>query len=499
MVFYRKYRPQTIGDLDSTHVRETLSNLLKKDALAHAFLFTGPKGLGKTSTARIIAKIVNCTSQNRNGFEPCNICDECTSITQGSNLDVLELDAASNRGIDEIRDLKEKIRLTPVGAKMKVYIIDEVHMLTTEAFNALLKTLEEPPAHAMFILCTTEPHKVPATIVSRCLHVTFLVASTDEIVHSLRRITKSEQIAIDDDALYEIALLADGGFRDAAKILEEVTLMGSGQKITREAIEKIFKTANISHLVSDLFLFLKTKDTKKGLSVCRTLVSQGIDMKFFLQNCLSSLDQKLLEHYGFEKKATNTPQLSIDEITELSVLFSQVYMDTKNAILPQLPLEILVVEYTGFQATAQIEHSPNTPLNKAENSQDKTLANFRKQVGTLTKMNALNQDPPKPKVQREVSTAVMSILDTSTTEVTPEWQDALWKNIIVEMKTHNQMVAGVLRSCAIKSYDKKVLIIQAASKFHKDRIEANENRTALLKIVKVLTGNDAIIQVELKS
>ena len=164
MVFYRKYRPQKIDDLDSAAVRDTLHAVLQND-VSHAFLFTGPKGLGKTSTARIVAKVVNCERKKKGSIEPCNECDQCVSITNGTNVDVLEIDAASNRGIDEIRELKEKIRLAPVAAHRKVYIIDEVHMLTTEAFNALLKTLEEPPSHAMFILCTTEAHKVPETIV----------------------------------------------------------------------------------------------------------------------------------------------------------------------------------------------------------------------------------------------------------------------------------------------------------------------------------------------
>ncbi|MBI2033256.1 MAG: AAA family ATPase, partial [Candidatus Levybacteria bacterium] len=178
MVFYRKYRPQTIQELDNQKLRTLLATVLSTDSFPHAFLFTGSKGLGKTSTARIVAKVVNCQRWIKavkkeamwkkekldTGEIPCNKCEQCVSITEGMNMDVLEIDGASNRGIDEIRDLREKIRLLPVMAEKKVYIIDEVHMLTTEAFNALLKTLEEPPAHAMFVLCTTEAHKVPDTI-----------------------------------------------------------------------------------------------------------------------------------------------------------------------------------------------------------------------------------------------------------------------------------------------------------------------------------------------
>jgi DNA polymerase-3 subunit gamma/tau len=177
MVFYRKYRPQKIEELDSASVRENLYSIFSKGNYPHAFLFTGPKGLGKTSAARIVAKIVNCEKKAKGKIEPCNKCDQCQSIASGSNLDVLEIDGASNRGIDEIRDLREKIKLAPFKASKKVYIIDEVHMLTTEAFNALLKTLEEPPAHVLFILCTTEQHKVPATIASRCFRINFTRAN----------------------------------------------------------------------------------------------------------------------------------------------------------------------------------------------------------------------------------------------------------------------------------------------------------------------------------
>ena len=235
MVFYRKYRPQTISELDSSNVRETLFAVLKGENIPHAFLFTGPKGLGKTSTARIVAKAVNCLHP-KNG-EPCNVCEQCVSITNGSNIDILEIDGASNRGIDEIRELRERVKLAPSSAKKKVYIIDEVHMLTTEAFNALLKTIEEPPAHVMFIFCTTEPHKVPETILSRCFHISFSLATTAELVHSLERITNGEKIEAEKGALELIAHLAEGGFRDAAKILEEMVLLSNGQILTKKFVE----------------------------------------------------------------------------------------------------------------------------------------------------------------------------------------------------------------------------------------------------------------------
>src|SRR3990167_11069809 len=225
MVFYRKYRPQTIEELDSKEVREKLTSILLRPSSFHALLFTGPKGLGKTSAARIVAKAVNCEKINdyskgkkmtpiksglKGSLEPCNKCHQCVSITNGTNIDILEIDGASNRGIDEIRDLREKIKLSPALAFRKVYIIDEVHMLTTEAFNALLKTLEEPPNHVIFILCTTEPHKVPQTIASRCFHMAFKKATANELVRAFLRIAKKEKISVDKEALFKISEFSDG-------------------------------------------------------------------------------------------------------------------------------------------------------------------------------------------------------------------------------------------------------------------------------------------------
>src|SRR3989338_5228486 len=190
MVLYRKYRPQRLSELDLEDVREKLAKIVGSSFRPHAYLFSGPKGTGKTSAARIVAKIINCETSSNNKGEPCNKCESCVAIREGRYLDVLEIDAASNRGIDEIRDLREKIKLAPVSAKYKVYIIDEVHMLTNDAFNALLKTLEEPPAHAQFILATTEADKLPETIISRTTRINFQKASHGELRQSLDRVIK---------------------------------------------------------------------------------------------------------------------------------------------------------------------------------------------------------------------------------------------------------------------------------------------------------------------
>src|SRR5687767_12395504 len=221
MSFYLKYRPRNIGELDLDTVRESLESILKSGKFSHAYLFVGPRGAGKTSAARILAKVVNCLRRVESG-EPCLECEMCKMIENGSALDVIEIDAASNRGIDNIRELREKIGLAPVMGTRKVYIIDEVHMLSIDAFNALLKTLEEPPMHAMFVLCTTEDHKVPETVVSRCIRVQFTKANEEEVKRSLMKAITGEKLNVLEEALIMLARSVDGSFREGHKVLEQL-------------------------------------------------------------------------------------------------------------------------------------------------------------------------------------------------------------------------------------------------------------------------------------
>lgn len=264
MTYYLKYRPQTIEDLDITSVRESLSNIVKSGQIPHALLFSGVRGTGKTSAARIVAKIINCKGKNA----PCNKCEHCTSITNGTDMDVIEMDAASNRGIDDIRALRDVVKLAPTNSKAKIYIIDEAHMLTTEASNALLKTLEEPPSHVYFILATTNPEKLIDTIRSRTTIVNFTKATKEETKRSLKRIVPGEKLKINDEDIEKIIKLSRGSFRDAVKLLEQYSkdnkfldglqadssdlLMTILKKDVDKSIEIIKKSSNIENLTDDL-------------------------------------------------------------------------------------------------------------------------------------------------------------------------------------------------------------------------------------------------------
>lgn len=280
---YRSWRPQTFSDLvGQPHVKQTLTNAVLSGQVAHAYLFCGPRGTGKTSAAKVLAKAVNCA--HRDGADPCNECEACRSINSGSNVDVEEIDAASNRGVDEIRQLRDKVQYAPTSLTRKVYIIDEVHMLTTEAFNALLKTLEEPPRHTLFVLATTEPHKIPGTIVSRCQRFDFRRIAPEVIVERLERICAAESWQADLEALWKVAQAADGGLRDALGLLEQTAAYGQG-RITPEFAAHVVGGVDTESLV-ELVLALASRDALTAMDKLLAWYASGKDAARIVQDLL---------------------------------------------------------------------------------------------------------------------------------------------------------------------------------------------------------------------
>lgn len=356
LVLYRKYRPKTFKEIvNQEHIIRTLTNALTLNKVAHAYLFAGQRGTGKTTVARLLAKAVNC--QDRKTHESCNKCPACQEIDQARALDLVEIDAASNRGIDEIRELRDGIKFTPTSLKYKIFIIDEVHQLTPPAFNALLKTLEEPPAHAIFILATTEIHKVPQTIISRCQRFDFHKLTLEKIVERLNWISQQEKVSIEKPALELIALNADGSIRDGESLLGQIMAM-EDKKITLEEVQTILGVIDIK-AVQDLVEYLTTKKNSQAISHINQVANQGYDLIQFTKSLVSYLRKMMIL-----KVDPNLTKLVAAELTkeQLSViirqgqsfsqpeliktihLFIQAGNQIKSADFPQLPLELAVVE-----------------------------------------------------------------------------------------------------------------------------------------------------------
>lgn len=488
MVFYRKFRPQKIDELDNETVRQSLYSIFAKGNFPHAFLFTGPKGLGKTSAARIVAKVINCEKHLPAGkagkdlkgvrtekeIEPDNKCQQCISITNGTNFDVLEIDGASNRGIDEIRDLREKIKLAPFKASKKIYIIDEVHMLTTEAFNALLKTLEEPPEHAVFILCTTESQKIPATILSRCFRVNFTTATSEELVRSLSRIVKTEEIKIEKDALLEIAKISGGSFRDGAKTLEEVLTFAGRKTITKDLVDERFNSLGVGENVSSMLIALKLKDKKKALLICKELVKQGIDFRFFIEELIDRLHANLLIEAGVEK-GEKVAEFSLNEIRKLFEILSTAYQDTKYAPVAEIPLELAILEWTESSIDSEVNSDAlkSTPgFDESSNASVPVKLGIRSSSPTLTKTSS-QQISPRANIK------VNNFFD----------------DLINEVKAHNNLLAGVLRGCSVNEVKNGSLEIVARSKFHKEKLEEEKALKILEESAEKILGKKINVKI----
>jgi DNA polymerase-3 subunit gamma/tau len=466
MSFYRTYRPQTIEELDTKAVREYVLSLLKKDKsmLPHAYLLTGPKGTGKTTTARLIAKIFNCEKPSASG-EPCGNCEQCKSIARGQHLDVREIDAASNTGVDNIRELRDSIALTPSTGTFAVYIIDEAHMLSSGAFNALLKTLEEPPSHAIFILATTEPQKIPATILSRCVRLQFLRAQSSDIKRALERIVLKEKLKIDADALSLIVEHADGSYRDAVKNLEQMSL--SGIAISRSNVET---TLAYSHdtLIREYIETLTSENLENALKILRVLQESGTDVKIFMSSCLQMLEQDLVT------KALNHADVSI--LLRIIERLMNAYGDLRISPIQILPLEI-----------ASIELCCSTPPTKIL---DDILPPVVSSSGTPTSQVILEKVTPKAVERAEHVVQENELLSL-------EKLSECWKDYIEAMKEYNHSISGVLRSTRPKIVTNDTVTIEAFYSFHREKLSEAKVREALAITIKKLFGAKVKVEIVL--
>jgi len=453
--FYLKYRSQTFNELDIKEVRESLTKIVKSGKIPHAFLFAGPKGTGKTSAARILAKVVNCEKPKEKGV-PCNKCDQCKSITNGNNIDVIELDAASNRGIDDIRALREAVKLAPAKAKRKVYIIDEAHMLTLEASNALLKTLEEPPEHVIFILATTNPEKLIETIRSRTTNINFRKAAKEEIIESLRRIIKGEKIKIDNISLDLIAQKAAGSFRDAAKILEQLVT----EKISLKE-DSVKKYLSLS-FETDIDLFtqhLAQKDVKKLIDIIEITSDSGTSIGDFLGGLMDHLKNGLLEKYGIGEEKVEC--LSREQLIKIIDIFSEAEVFLKTASIEQLPLEIAVIKWC-----------EEFDQGKIDNSEEKKRVEKKKEEKVNTSKKVVEEK------EKDLN------LEESGIEVNEE----SWRGILAKVRPINATIEALLRATKPICIDGNVLKLGVFYKFHKERLEDVKNRRIFEDVITEVFG-----------
>ncbi len=350
--FYRKWRPQKWEEVVSQeHVVQTLRNAVRTGRIGHAYLMAGPRGTGKTTTARLLAKALNCLAEDT-AARPCDECAHCQAINAGRFMDLIEIDAASNTSVDDVRELRDKINFSPSQGRVKVYIIDEVHMLSTAAFNALLKTLEEPPPHAIFILATTEVHKIPATVLSRCQRYEFRRIPVSEIVKHLRAMSKEEKLDVEEEALQLIARQATGAMRDAISLLDQ--LASTGEKVTLKEAQIVLGTAT-SGMVIDLMRAVLEKDAARGMEVIHESLDSGTDARQFARQVVDYLRSLLLVRMGNADQVDATPeqrkemvetarQFEVGQLLETIRLFNAAATDTRASWHPGLGLELALAE-----------------------------------------------------------------------------------------------------------------------------------------------------------
>lgn len=490
--WYLKYRSQNVSELDLVAVRVALEKVLASGKVPQALLFTGPRGTGKTSAARILAKVLNCDKNSGKDklSEPCNKCSQCLSTTNGSNIDVLEIDAASNRGIDDVRELRERVKLAPSGGRYRVYIIDEVHMLTNEAFNALLKTLEEPPAHAVFILCTTDAQKVPETILSRCTRIIFKQATEDEVVGKLEKVAGGEKLKVEMEALKLIARGAKGSFRDAIKLLEQVAGGESGKKISLAEVQDLLGQAKGVEPEALLTCLVK-RDVDGALGEVDKAVSAGVNIKNYIERLVEVLRVELLAEVGASGVEREGPVLglSIEETDLLIRIFSRAYAELRDAVLPQLPLELAVVEWcrkdVGNQKESKVgevqdQKEEEVIVSKVKEAAKPTTVEETVVAVTIEPVVATAKAVEKPDgvvKDRDV------LVDISLERVSEHWAEIMQK-----VKPKNHSVEALLRACRPLSISGGFLNMEVYYKFHKDRLETEKCRSIVEETVAEVMG-----------
>ncbi|OQB06704.1 MAG: DNA polymerase III subunit tau [bacterium ADurb.Bin212] len=535
MTLYRKYRPQNFKDLyGQDHIRDTLLQAVKEDRLSQAYLFAGPRGTGKTSTARLIARVANCLEIDKNrktgeikSGEPCGKCLNCLDILEGRSLDIIEIDAASNRGIDEIRQLREQVKFAPASGKYKIYIIDEVHMLTREAFNALLKTLEEPPTHAIFILATTEPQKVLPTIISRTQRFDFGRISLTSLTDNLERVAKAEKFNYSRDALEIIAHMAEGGGRDSLSLLEQVSSYSND--ISVDNVKKILGLTESGQVIG-LIRAIFNCEAEEGLKIAQGLYDSGSNIAQ-LNNSILGVLRKILNwlvagDFLIDDTAENKknladlcsavknryPQNSTSSVLAVIREFVEANKNLKETVDPLMAIEVAIVSSTeslkpSLNMGSEFKKASDpakvlTVASKEQKDPDAALNDkefkLKVQNDKLSDKKDFSNDQDSSNKKVDVSVSQEAPLPSdSPSALLSDLPDDIWGEVIGALKKDNSTLAALLKDARPITVESGKVVLGVRFKFHKDKISEAKNLKLLEGVICSVTKSNCRVMCEI--
>ena len=520
---YRKYRPKTFDELlGQKHITTTLKNQVLNDNIAHAYLFSGTRGTGKTSAAKILSRAVNCL--NPKDGNPCNECDCCKGILNESIMDVIEMDAASNNSVDDVRDLREKVIYPPARTKYKVYIIDEVHMLSKGAFNALLKTLEEPPKHLIFILATTEPERLPQTILSRCQRFDFKRITTKDIVENMRNITDELKVEIDDNVLRLIARNSDGAMRDALSLLDQCFSF-NGEKVTYEDAIDILGIAN-KDLIQNMVINIRDKNLEKVLMSIDEIIQDGKDINQFIKDLInyfrdlmivktSSNPKEILEIDNLEPLKEVSNNMSLDYILKALNTLTNAEVQGKWSTQPRIVLEMAVVKLIDLENEMSLEERVKRleqgirPIDQSKEIKEDAIVPHKNIAKSIADKIKSTEDikPAADKIDKREEPKQESVKEqdqrpneddgyTFTIEkISNEWEKVLQKIKLKKINLYALILEGELLS-----FENEMLTIgyKESYSFHRDAINTPQNKEIIEEIISKYFNRDIVVNFIIK-